>query len=262
MPADDTPPFDYGAAPKAQAPRIELVRFTVMELLADIEPEKWLLPGVPAEAYTLIAGGLSSYKTTLLLYLGACKATGWDILGLDEHGAGIDVGKFVLATYEDTVGRMKAKWQRVIQHGHQHIAERWGKQDADMFAARAAANFLLVPCSGKLDSGIVRRIDGGLIVRNNDFLLPLVDAVRDFAPEGALIGLDPLRLAIAGSQNDDDGADIAVHTLNALATAIPGSGVIVCSHSTKAGAQEPGNRLHGRGLRHIRFGTLQPARAQ
>jgi RecA-family ATPase len=218
---------------------IDLLAFTAEQILGPIEPEAYALPGVPQEAYTLIAGSLSSFKTTLLLYLIVWKATGWDILGLDERGNGIDIGKAVLITYEDTDKRIFAKLQRVIQHVRQNILERSTKEDADRFVARAAANIRRVICSGRIDRGLVRRIDG-MIVPNEFFLQALTEKVRAYAPEGALIGIDPLRLAITGSQNDDDGADIVVHTLNRLATAIPSSAVIACSHSTKASAKEPG----------------------
>jgi hypothetical protein len=218
---------------------IELRAFTAEEALAEIASERFLLPGIPAEAYTLIAGALSSYKTTLLLYLLVWKATGWDLLGLDEHGNGIDMGRCVLASYEDTDARIFAKLQRVIQSGHRQIAERWSRRDADHFVERAAENIRRVPLMGKTGCGIVCRSDG-IIVPNLDFLDGFLDKVRQFAPGGATIGLDPLRLALSGSQSDDDGADVAVHTMNAAATRIPGSGLIVCSHATKAGANDPG----------------------
>ncbi|HXQ01009.1 MAG TPA: AAA family ATPase [Solirubrobacteraceae bacterium] len=248
-PDDGVPPIGEPLVTRRDADdlasRVELVSFTSEQILGPIAPEKYLLPGIPAEAYTLIAGSLASYKTTLLIYLIVWKATGWDLLELDERGAGIDPGKCVLASYEDTDARLFAKLQRVVQHGYQLIAERWNKQDAAEFARRAAANIRRVPCSGRIDRGLVCRTESGLILPNTRFLSPFIEAAREFAPEGPLLGLDPLRLAIAGSQNDDDGADIVVHTLNGLATEIPGSGLIVCSHGTKAGAQEPAEGFAG-----------------
>jgi hypothetical protein len=221
------------------APQIELRSFTAEQILAPIAPERFLLPGVPAEAYTLIAGALSSFKTTLLVYMLVWKSTGWDILGLDNRGSGIDIGRSVFATYEDTDARILAKLQYVIQHGHRVIRERHSSRDADEFVERAAANIRRIPLMGKTDHGLVRRA-AGVIIPNKEFLDRFLEKTHAFAPEGATMGLDPLRLAISGSQNDDDGADVAVHAMNYVASANPGSGLVVCSHSTKAGAQDPG----------------------
>jgi hypothetical protein len=214
------------------------------ELLAPIAPERYLLPSVPAEAYTVIAGALSSYKTMLLLYWLAWRATGWDVLGLDEVGYGCDPGPAVLLTYEDTDARILAKLQRVIQHGHRIITERWGAQDAAKFVAAAAANIRRITLAGHAEASLVCRLDG-TISPNKAMLDTLTERIRAYAPDGALISIDPLRLAICGSQNDDDGADVVVHTLNYLATRIPGSGVVVCSHATKADAKDPLSGLGG-----------------
>jgi hypothetical protein len=218
---------------------LSLRGFTAAEILAPIAAEQFLLPGIPEASYTLIAGALSSFKTTLLVYLLAWKATGWDILGLDEHGNGCDMGRCVLATYEDTDARVFAKLQRVIQAGHRQIGQQYGKRDADQFVDRAAANIRCLPLMGQSDRGIVRR-SAGIIVPNVEFIDRFLEKTAAFAPDGALIGLDPLRLAISGSQSDDDGADIAVHALNDIATRNPHCALVACSHSTKAGAQEPG----------------------
>lgn len=218
---------------------VGLLAFTPQQILAPIESELELLPGIPEGTYTLVPGALSTYKTTLLLYLLVWKATGWDVLGLDEReNNGIDIGKAVLVTYEDTDARLLKKLQRVIQHGHQVIAGRYGWKDADLFAARAAQNLRRLPCSGRLDRRLVYRGPDGMFIRNEVFVAQLLEQVEDFAPDGALIGLDPLRLSIGVPQNDDEGADVVVHTLNHLAGAIKGSALIACSHTTKAGAQE------------------------
>lgn len=219
---------------------INIRAFSVEEILAAIEPELMLLPGIPAEAYTLIAGALSSFKTTLLLYLLLWKATAWDILSLSQSDGGCDIGKSVLVSYEDTDKRIFAKLQRVIQHGYRHIGARFGERDAREFVERAARNLRRVTLAGDSTKGLVQRI-AGAIVPNEGFITQITGAVQSFAPEGALIGIDPLRLAVVGSQNDDDGADVVVHTLNRIASTVPGSGVIVCSHSNKAGAKEPGS---------------------
>lgn len=223
---------------------IALNGFTSENILAPIEPERHALPGIPLEAYSLIAGGLASFKTTLLIYLLAWKATGWDILGLDAHGCGCDPGACVLITYEDTDNRIFAKLQRVIQHGYSEICSRFGERDAQRFVELAAANLRRISLSGKHGCGIVHRT-GGEVEPNRVFLDLIEREVSVFAPQGALIGLDPLRLGIAGSQNDDDGADVVVRTLNQIATMVPGSAVVACSHTTKAGAQEPGTGYAG-----------------
>jgi hypothetical protein len=217
---------------------VELKAFTPNEVLAPIAPERYLLPGVPAEAYTLVAGALSSFKTTFLIYLIVWKATGWDLLDLDPDGNGIELGKCVLLTYEDTDRRIFAKLQHVIQHAYRMIRERDGETDARRFIERASANIRRIPLAGRVRAGIVRRVDG-TIVPNTEFLDPLIVHTRAFAPDGALIGLDPLRLSIAGSQNDDDGADVVVTTLNGITLDLPGSGIVACSHATKADAKDP-----------------------
>ncbi len=207
------------------------------DILAPIESERFLLPGVPADAYTVIAGALSSYKTTLLLYLLVWKATGWDVLGLDQ-GHGCEIGKSVLVTYEDTDARIVAKFQRVIQHGYKVILRQYGKSDAEQFVERAATNLRRVILAGKTGTGIICRIQNNFVVRNDFFLTQFFHELKDFAPDGALIGIDPLRLAIVGSQNDDDGGEVAVSALNYMATRIPNSAIVVASHTTKNGAQE------------------------
>jgi hypothetical protein len=219
---------------------IDILAFTETDILGAIEPERFLLPSVPADAYTLIAGALSSFKSTLLMYLLIWKATGWDILDLDPQGTGVDIGKCVLLTYEDTDSRILAKLQRVIQQARLNILRIHGSRDAAEFIERASTNIRRISLAGKIGMGILRRSDNN-IIPNEAFLEPFFARLRAFAPDGALIGLDPLRLAIVGSQNDDDGADVAVYTLNRMATEIPGSGLIVASHSTKNGAQESGS---------------------
>jgi hypothetical protein len=236
---DGPPPADpgervQGNAPAQEPERIELAGFTPEEILAPIEAEKFALPGIPEEAYSLIAGALSSYKTTLLLYLLTWKASGVDLLGLDDkESAGVEPGPALLLSYEDHDARLFRKLQRVIQDGHRNIQARHGRRDAERFLATVSANMRRITLTGQPGRGIVVRA-GDMIVPNLPLLEELSKELRTFAPQGALIGLDPLRLAIVGSQNDDDGADIAVHTLNHMAADIPGSAVIVASHTTKA----------------------------
>jgi len=215
-------------------PPLKLAGFTPEEILAEIKPEKFALPGIPEDAYSLIAGALSSYKTTLLLYLLVWKASGFDLLGLDdEESAGIDPGRALLLTYEDHDARLFRKLQRIVQDGHRSIQGRCGRREAEQFVTAVSANLRRITLTGQAGRGIVVRV-GDMIVPNVSLLEELSKELQAFAPEGALIGLDPLRLAIVGSQNDDDGADVAVHTLNRMAAQIPGSAVIVASHTTKA----------------------------
>jgi hypothetical protein len=86
--------------------------------------------------------------------------------------------------------------------------------------------------------GIVCRGLGGEVIPNHAFTDQLIDAIRPFASREVLIGLDPLRLAIVGSQNDDDGADVVVHTLNHVASALPDCALVVPSHTTKSSAMQ------------------------
>jgi len=232
-------PRANGHAPPAkdEPSRIKLVGFTPTEILAPIESERFALPGIPAECYSLIAGALSSYKTTLLVYLLVWKASGWDLLGLDEKGPGVEIGKCVLVTYEDHDKRVFRKLQRVIQGGHRMISERHGARSAAQFVERVSENLKRVTLTGQAGRGIVLRV-GDMIVPNEVLLAELKAELEAFAPKGALIGLDPLRLAIVGSQNDDDGADTVVHTLNRLSADVPGSALIAASHTTKALAAE------------------------
>jgi AAA domain len=217
---------------------LTLRALTPDEILKPIKPESFLLPGVPVAAYTLIAGALSSYKTTLLMYLLTWKASGCDVLGLDADGHGVAPGKAVLLSYEDTDERVCGKLRRVIQHGYGLIHTQHGERAAHEYIERIAANFRRITLAGEAGAGIVCRSEYNVVVRNDVFLARLVPALKAFAPEGALMGLDPLRLAIVGSQNDDDGADIAVHAMNYLASALPNSALIASSHTTKNAAQE------------------------
>lgn len=204
-------------------------------LMEPIPPERWMLPGIPMEAYTLLAGGLSSYKTTLLTYLLLWKATGYDVLGLDEEGGGCEPGKVLLMSYEDTGTRLRSKIQRTAQDCRRKIEAMFGPRAAQEFLGRLAQNIQLLPLSGRHDLTLVKKA-GGTIEPNEEAIEALTRQWRTWAPEGLLIGLDPLRLAIKGSQNDDDGADVVVHTLNRLACAIPNSGIIAVSHANKAAA--------------------------
>ena len=224
---------------------IEFHACTVDELLEPVEEETYLIKGmVPTEAYTLIAGALSSYKTLLLIYLAIWRATGHNLLAgdaLDDmplEEQKLETGPSVLVTYEDTDKRIKNRLKRVAQHGY-HLLKKKSPHIAKQFLSDIARNLRRVPLSGKFGKTIVYRSEG-VILPNEAFVDELLAMVRSFTSEGVFIGLDPLRLAIVGSQNDDDGADVAVQMLNYMSCEIPNSAMCVCSHTTKSGAKEPG----------------------
>lgn len=233
--ADEQPPF---ARPLQQ---VQLLGFSTAELMAPIAPEVYLLPGrVPTESYSLIAGALSSYKSTLLNYLGLWRATGFDLLELDPEGPGCDIGPALMIVYEDSDRRFKARTQRIVQHAHAGITAMHGIRSASEFLDRIEKNFRRVVLTGKAGATLVCRGLSGVIVPNQQVIDELLTAARSFTSSNLLIGIDPLRLAITGSQNDDDGADIVVHVLNNLAMSLPDSGILVASHTTKSGAKESG----------------------
>lgn len=241
----ETPPLEaYGADPEisgaaSPSPQVQALGFTADELLAPIAPEVYLLPGlVPTESYSLIAGALSSYKSTLLHYFGLWRATGFDLLDLDPEGPGCDIGPALILVYEDSDRRFRARTQRIVQHAHAGIMAMHGKRSASDFLERVTKNFRRVVLTGQVGATLVCRGPSGLILPNQPLIDELLNAARAFTASNLLIGIDPLRLAITGSQNDDDGADIVVHVLNHLAMSLPDSGIVICSHTTKSGAKE------------------------
>ena len=223
-------------------PVITLAAFSSAELMGPIEPEKYLIPGmVPTEAYTLLAGALSAAKTTLLHCLMLWRATGYDVLDLSGvDGSGVDVGPCVLVSYEDSDNRIIRRFQRLAQHQHAAISLIHGKGAATEYLERIEQNFRRVTLTGQMGAGIVYRNDGA-IYENTPQVDAILKAVGQYSSSGVMFGLDPLRLAIVGSQNDDDGADTVVHVLNRMANHFPDSGLIVPSHTTKSQAKGEGN---------------------
>jgi hypothetical protein len=167
------------------------------------------------------------------------KATGYDQLGLDPTGAGTDIGHAVLVFYEDADFRVEGRLHRILQDGHAMIGRQYGPRAAQEFLDRAVKHLHRIPLTGCAGSTLVCRLDGS-VYPNETYIKNLLAAIKAIAPSDVMIGIDPLRLAIVGSQNDDDGADVVVHSLNRVAAALPRSGVVICSHTTKAGAVEPG----------------------
>jgi hypothetical protein len=230
-------------AVKKTAAKIELIGFTLEDLLAPVREEKYLLPRmVPTEAYTLIAGALSSFKTMLLLNMIVLRATGYDLLGLcqDDLTGCAKVGEpgpCVLASYEDTDWRIFARLQKILNAAASKIRLVHGPLCEGEFLHLAVKNIRRIPLTGQLGMTLVTRA-AGYIIPNYAFIDQFRAAIQAFTLEGVLIGLDPLRLAIAGSQNDDDGADVVVQILNQLSVTNPDSGMVVISHTTKATAKD------------------------
>ena len=228
---------------KDESPVIELQEFTEAELLGPIAPVRYLIDGrVPTEAYTLIAGGLSSAKTTLLHLFCLQRATGVNFVdaGALEFGMTEDVGPVALISYEDSDAHILRRFQTQVQYQHKRIAEVHGRQSAERYVQRVVRNVRRVTLTGRAGTGLVARAERA-VVWNTALLDELLRHVRGFASEGVMIGLDPLRLAIVGSQNDDEGAEVVVSVLNHLATALPHSALVIPSHTTKAQARGESN---------------------
>lgn len=236
--SDQSGPQKTDGTGNRPAADVLLVGFDLSELMGPIPPERELVPGVPAEAYTLVAGGLATAKTTFLHSLILSRATGYDFLNI--AATGITPGPCVLVSYEDADSRIVRRFQILVQHQYQQIVASYGQRAGEEYLALIGLNLRRVTLTGKSGCGIVCRGVGGNILPNHALIDELIDKVRAFASRDVLIGLDPLRLAIVGSQSDDDGADVVVHTLNDIASRLPDSGLIVPSHTTKAGAVEPG----------------------
>jgi hypothetical protein len=166
------------------------------------------------------------------------RTSGFDLLNLSN--AGVDRGPCVLVSYEDSDRRIQRRFQILVQHYHAVIARTHNERAASQFLVDLQRNLWRVTLTGKSGSGIVCRDFAGKIVPNGGLIDELITAVRKFAVSDVLIGIDPLRLAICGSQNDDDGADVVVHALNDIATRLPNSGLVVTSHTNKAQAPDPG----------------------
>src|SRR5258708_17065921 len=166
------------------------------------------------------------------------RATGYDFLNLDKTMIASNIGAAVLIFYEDTDKRVLGKFHRILQSAYSQIKGVHGDRAAHDFLQLATKNIRRIAFTGCFRKTIVTRVEGA-VLPNDTMIEELLARIRDFTGSDVLIGIDPLRLAIVGSQNDDDGADVVVHTLNRLAIEIRDSGIIVCSHTTKAGAQDP-----------------------
>jgi hypothetical protein len=231
-------------SPDALAERtpLQFQGFTVEELEKPIREERYMLPGIPVEAYALVAGSLASYKTLLLMYMTIWRATGYDLLGLTPGSLDAvvkvgDVGPCVGLWFEDVDWRIVARFQRILQHGATLIKDCHGASAANEFLALAAKNIRRLPLSGTIGNTIVVR-EGNYIVPNYRMIEEVLTGIRAFTSEGVLIGIDPLRLSIQGSQNDDDGADTVIQVLNGMSTAVPDSALVIISHTSKQGAKE------------------------
>lgn len=212
--------------------------FTVDDLLAAVEPENMLLPGVPTDAYSVIAGALSSYKSTLAIYLAIWKATGYDLLLLDPEGRGVDTGPVLMLGYEDADRRTVNRFRRIVQCAQADIRAVHGAKSAASFVEMVAKNIRRVPLTGQADATLVQRVMEN-VVPNHGLIDAVLMAAREFTSSGLMMTLDPLRLAIVGSQNDDDIGAVVVHTLNQMATSLTDSGIVVVSHTNKSEAKDP-----------------------
>ena len=241
------PPTRNGEAKDGDALyNVRALRLTVNELLAPVEPEEYLLPGlIPTESYTLIAGALSTFKSTLLIYLGLWRATGVDLLNLDPVGSGCDVGPVLLTFYEDSDRRMTSRVRRIVQAAHEDIRQQHGAKFASTFLNNVERNLLRAPLTGQAGATIVYRTERGLVLPNSGMIQSLIGAARGISQSDLMIAIDPLRLAITGSQNDDDIGAVVVHALNLIANSLPRSGLVVVSHTTKSEAKDPAEGYAG-----------------
>jgi hypothetical protein len=217
-----------------------LKRVSEEDLMRVAPPERLALPGIPMQAYSLVAGALASYKSTALDYWLLWKATGVDLMRLGG-GAPVEPGVAVRLTYEDTHQRIVERMGRLVQGAHRELAAGAGPEAASRFLHMAAEHLRFVPLSGLEGRGLTLKAQG-VVGRNTPWLEALAAAIRREAPRGCLVGLDPLRLAMEGSQNDDEGADVVVRTLNWLSCELgPDAALLAASHTTKAQAIEPGS---------------------
>ncbi len=223
--------------PTRSKPELCLSRFERDQVLMPVEPERFLLPGlIPVESYSLIAGALSSFKTTFLHHLLLTRATGFDALGLCENTL-VEPGPCVLLNYEDSDQRISRRIKLLIQDQFRSIQYAQGNDSANRFLELIEENLSSVTLTGQHNAGIVRKNDRFTIVPNDELIEELLNKIVAIADRSVLIGLDPLRLAITGSQNDDDGADVVVHALNMIATSLPDSALVATSHTTKTQAK-------------------------
>lgn len=226
-----------GKEADAPVPQIELVRTAADDWLAKIEPEKELLAGmVPCEAYTVIAGALSGGKSTLLHSLLIMRATGLNILNLPLPK--IEEGPAVLVSYEDSERRIYRRLRIIVQGVHRWLLERAGDAAAAQFLEAMSDNLRHVTLTGKSGGQLVTHGRNGRPCRNDAMVDQIIDKVRAFAEREVLVGLDPLRLAFRGSQNDDDGADLVVEVLNYIPNALADSALMAATHTNKTVGQE------------------------
>lgn len=217
---------------------LPLIAFDPAELLQPLAPEHDLIAGmVPTESYTVVAGALSSAKTTFLHLLVLSRASGFDLLDLQAH---IEVGPCVVVSYEDSDARIRRRLLTCIQWAHEQIRALHGLRSAEDFLSSVVRNVRRVTLTGQSGAALVCRDLHGNAAPNLGQVEMLLAGIRRFADREVLIGIDPLRLAFRGAQNDDDGADVTVETLNMLACHFPDSALIVPTHTTKAGAVESG----------------------
>lgn len=182
---------------------------------------------VPSSYYTLIAGAMSSYKSTLALYFAILRATGADPLGLVPEGVPVPVGHVLVISYED----LEQDWKRRFRKVFDNIP---GHQDLEPLAMQ---NIRFAEFARVRGMEIARRGPGGTVEVGKRAVEWIEEQIRA-APAGTLVILDPLSFAIGGSQNDEDIAKVVASELNRLASCAPSTAVMAIAHSNKLNAKE------------------------
>jgi AAA domain len=165
--------------PAPEEPPIKLLAFDLEAILKPIPPERHLIVGMPCEAYTLIAGALSSYKSTLLLYMLILRATGYDFLNLDKTMIASNTGAAALVFYEDTDKRVLTKFHRILQSGYAQIEAVHGQHNARRFLEMATQNIRRICFTGCFRKTLVTRIEG-TVFPNEPMIEELLGRVREF----------------------------------------------------------------------------------
>jgi hypothetical protein len=212
----------------------ELVR---ADMLKPVPPERYVIPVlIPVEAYTLLAGVLSSFKTLVALYLLVLRATGYDALNL-VAGVKVEPGPSLYVFYEDVDWRIVNRLNRILQQCHRDIQRKRGTAAAEAFLDLAATNLHRLPLTGRPGMTLVKRI-AGAIVPNHAVIDRVLGCARGLAERGVFVALDPLRLSIVGSQNDDEGAEVVVSVLNKVSGELKDGGLLVASHVPRSRATD------------------------
>jgi len=145
------------------------------------------------------------------------RATGVDVLGLDldNAGRGVEPGPVTFISYEDADSIIVSRLKHILHHHYARI-ERASGTPAARCVLRAIRQ-ALPPHPPHRPAGcalVVRKRTRPARCATPRRVNALEAALRSHAASEHLTIIDPLRLAFRGSQNDDDGADLAVMVLN------------------------------------------------